>query len=253
LKFKDLHFIPAREEALFACLAAIHECFDALLSMDLAMACALPNLFFVRTGYAARALRKLLNICDSQAEYEGRSHMDVRDLKFEEYLNSIITLLGRVHSENNSTVARAFGLVLAQIKAQALESSKLLSTIKLPDDGSSINPKFDPNSNFSIGSRGPYDHPCLQLGKIEAVSQPDYQSGAPFVAPLTVPGQAPPVIGPLHPQAQIDMSQWPQNDASDAFMTGIDVLQWFEQDIALSSGIFDYDGMGLQPSDGHWQ
>ncbi|EXJ62053.1 hypothetical protein A1O7_02486 [Cladophialophora yegresii CBS 114405] len=253
LKFKDLHFIPAREEALFACLAAIHECFDALLSTDIATASTLPNLFFVRTGYAARALRKLLNICDSQAEYEGRSHIDVRDLKFEEYLNSIIALLAKVHSENNSTVARAFGLVLAQIKAQALESSKLLSAVRLPGDSSGIDPKLDPDSTFSIGTKGPCDDPCYQLLGSAAVSRPDFATGTPFAAPPTLPIQPPPVAGPLHPQAQVHPTPWQENDADDEFMTGIDVLQWFEQDFALTSGAFDYDGMGLQPADGHWQ
>ena len=253
MKFKDLHFIPAREEALFACLAAIHECFDALLSMDVATACQLPNLFFVRTGYAARALRKLLNICDSQAEYEGHPHINVEDLKFEEYLDAIIALLGKVHTENNSTIARAFGLVLTQIKTQASTSSKLLSLTKRANESQSVDPKFDPTSDFSIGSKESYEHPCLQLGKVSEPSLLGIPDTASYGSPGVLPEQPVSFSGPLLQQPHSDLNQWQQNAADDTFMSGIDVLQWFEQDFALNAGTFDYDGMSLQPAPAHWQ
>jgi hypothetical protein len=254
LKFKDLHFIPAREEALYACLGAIHECFDSLLASDFAITCTLPNLFFVRTGYAARALRKLLNICDSQAEFEGRSHIDIQDLKFEEYLNSIIALLAAVHAENSATIPRAFYLVLTQIKTQARESSKLLSTIKPADDSVENNKMGDLPSTMSMRSE-PYDHPCLLLEKTHDLTHGNTVGTEISDLSGPLPVQPSPLDGPLHPQAYKDASQWQHNDQDDEFMTGIDVLQWFEQDFALNAAVFDetYDGMRLQPAPAHWQ
>lgn len=221
--------------------------------MDVATACTLPNLFFVRTGYAARALRKLLNICDSQAEFEGRSHINVEDLKFEEYLEAIIALLGKVHAENSSTVARAFGLVLTQIKTQALTSSKLLSMTKRANGTEKVDPKFDPNSDFSIGVKEPYDHPCLQLGKISEPSMVDMPDTTSYGPPGSLPDQPASFDGSLLQQPQSDLNQWQQIDANDAFMSGIDVLQWFEQDFALNADNFEYDGMSLQPAPTQWQ
>ncbi|KIW87089.1 uncharacterized protein Z519_12386 [Cladophialophora bantiana CBS 173.52] len=251
LKFKDLYFIPARVEALFACLAAIHECFDAFLSMGLPSLCNLPNIFFVRTGYAARALRKLLNICDSQAEFEGRSQIDVRDLKFEEYLTSIIDLLRRVHTQNNSVVARAFCLVLSQIKAQGLNSSRLLSAMKQADNTATTGSRVSPSSASSMPSNERFDLPCLRTDERQQPHQTeflDYSSVNPTGAP---PAQSSHSQTSLEPHTQTKDAQWLQNDTDDAFMSGIDVLQWFEQDLAFDDpGAFDYDG---RFTTGHWQ
>jgi hypothetical protein len=253
LKFKDLHFIPAREEALYACLTAIHECFDSFLSMDLDTACTVPNLFFVRTGYAARALRKLLNICDSQAEFEGSSHIDVRNLKFEEYLNSIIHLLVTVHSENNATIPRAFALVMTQIKTQAIESSKLLSTIRLPDDDKGSSKGDDQKSLFPNLSE-PLHQDCHHLlDKKSGLPWLDDATKKPSTVPNDEPDQPPLFNAPLDPLLQMDPSQWHRNGQDDAFMTGIDVLQWFEQDFALNSGLIEYDGLNLPPGPTTWQ
>ena len=221
-----------------------------MLSLDVATACTLPNLFFVRTGYAARALRKLLNICDSQAEFEGRSHIDVKDLKFEEYLNAIIALLSRIHAESSSTVARAFGMVLTQILTQALESSKLLSSIKRVDKSNGVDANFDPDSDFLIGSKEPFNHPCLQLGRIPDPQPSDAHADTIYGDPDTLGSQNVAVEAPPH-QPGFDATQWQSNDSNDAFMSGIDVLQWFEQDFALNAGTFEYDGMSLPPA--HWQ
>ncbi len=53
-------------------------------------------------------------------------------------------------------------------------------------------------------------------------------------------------------QQSFDTTQWQHNDANDAFMSGIDVLQWYEQDFALNAGTFEYDGMSLPPA-ANWQ
>ncbi|KIW34911.1 uncharacterized protein PV07_01653 [Cladophialophora immunda] len=250
-KFKDLHFIPARVEALFACLAAIHECFDAFLSIGFASMCSLPNIFFVRTGYAARALRKLLNICDSQAEFEGRSHVDVRDLKFEEYLTAIIDVLRRVHAQNNSVVARAFCLVLSQIKTQGLNSSKLLSAMKRADEAATTRSRVSPTSASSMPSNERFDLPCLHSDESQQSQRTEsltYDSGDLNSAP---PPQLPHDQIPLDAQTQAKSAQWLENDTDDAFMSGIDVLQWFEQDLAFDDpAAYDYDS---QLTARYWQ
>ena len=265
LKFKDIHFIPAREEALFATLAAIHECFDSFLSLPVATACMVPNLFFVRTGYAARALRKLLNICDSQAEFEGKAHIDVRDLRFEEYLTKLISLLAKVHSENNATIPRAFGLVLMQIKSQAMQSSKLLQSIRPPEEsGDTKKKEEDPEATFSLEPEDLNDPRCplptVTKRILSTTATPSTNpSNTPFppappkgltsntspLPPRALPETYLPFALPLDPQLQMDPSQWHRaDDQDDAFMTGIDVLQWFEQDFALdAAGLVEYDGV----------
>ncbi|KIY02312.1 uncharacterized protein Z520_02450 [Fonsecaea multimorphosa CBS 102226] len=241
-KFKDLHFIPARVEALANCLAAIHECFDGFLSTDLASICTLPNIFFVRTGYAARALRKLLNICDSQAEFEGRSHIDVQDLKFEEYLTAIIDVLRRVHAQTNSIVARAFCLVLSQIKTQGLNSSRLLSVLKQADNAAAIRSAVGPTPVPSMPSIERFD--CLHSDESQQSHETEplaYGFGGLTSVPPTR-AQLPQEQTLLDAQTQAKSAQWLENDTDDAFMSGIDVLQWFEQDLAFDDpAAYDYD------------
>ncbi|OAP56273.1 hypothetical protein AYL99_09452 [Fonsecaea erecta] len=241
-KFKDLYFIPARVEALFTCLAAIHECFDAFLSMSLVSICSLPNIFLVRTGYAARALRKLLNICDSQAEFEGRSHIDVRDLKFEEYLTAIIDVLRRVHALSNSVVARAFCLVISQIKTHGLNSSRLLSTIKQTDNTATSQSGVSPTLVSSLPSDKRFDHPCVHADKNHQADRTEsqaYDFGNLTSIPPTQPSQN---QVPVDTQIQAESAQWLENDTDDAFMSGIDVLQWFEQNLAFDDpAAYAYD------------
>ncbi|OAG36470.1 hypothetical protein AYO21_09363 [Fonsecaea monophora] len=250
-KFKDLHFIPARVEALFACLAAIHECFDAFHSMDLAILCSLPNVFFVRTGYAARALRKLLSICDSQAEFEGRSHIDVRDLKFEEYLTAIVDVLRRVYAQNNSVVARAFCLVLSQIQTQGLNSSRLLAAMAQADPAASNKARaaLTPASSMPPDER--VGLPCIRAHESQQSHGTDSlvydSSNLNSVPPAPLHHQQ----TPLGAQTQSQNTQMLENDMDDAFMGGIDVLQWFGQDLAFDDTAgYDYDN---QLTSLYWQ
>ncbi|OQV00916.1 Fungal specific transcription factor domain-containing protein [Cladophialophora immunda] len=221
------------------------------LTLRFASMCSLPNIFFVRTGYAARALRKLLNICDSQAEFEGRSHVDVRDLKFEEYLTAIIDVLRRVHAQNNSVVARAFCLVLSQIKTQGLNSSKLLSAMKRADEAATTRSRVSPTSASSMPSNERFDLPCLHSDESQQSQRTEsltYDSGDLNSAP---PPQLPHDQIPLDAQTQAKSAQWLENDTDDAFMSGIDVLQWFEQDLAFDDpAAYDYDS---QLTARYWQ
>jgi hypothetical protein len=249
-KHKDIHFIPAREEAIIACLAAIHECFDSLLAMDIDSVCALPNLFFVRTGYAARALLKLLNICDSQTEYEGRSHVNVQDLKFEHYMDTMIELLTEVQSRCSTHVAKAFWGVFTQIRNQGVHSSKSLQILK------PANATGQPTVvNGGSGSQGggivsgegfvdvPFTTPPQQLGATVSNSFiRQQQAMPPFVSNDT--SQALP---------RLDSAQWQLGSMEDTYMSGsLDMIQWFEQDFALDTGVFQADDFNL-PTAGQWR
>ncbi|KAJ4536258.1 hypothetical protein HRR78_008512 [Exophiala dermatitidis] len=224
-----LQVLPARIESLFACLSAIHGCFDALLSMNLTTLCALPNMFFVRTGYAAWALRKLLNVCESQPFAEGQFTINTEDLKFEEYLSALIETLARVCEQNNSHVVRAFYVVMTQIKAQASKSSdatnradistrdvqQILQTgcvdgsqsgsapTKVSDSASQRSCPAE-NTNFRASNNEPIISP--QQLQLDAYLQSDQQLGVPSLV-----------------QANMD----------DSAMTGIEALQWFDQDFAF--------------------
>lgn len=228
-----------------------------MLSIELPVACYLPNLFFVRTGYAARGLRKLLNICDSQAEFEGKPHINVQDLKFEEYLTSIIDLFAKVHAENGSTVAGAFALVLKQIKTQGLESSKLLSSASRLDKTASTDSEFEPKSITTMSSTElieSFNHPCLQLGIIPTPSETaNTDLGPKAIESVEATAAQPDQVDAFsQPRLLGDVAQWQQNESGDAFMTGLDVLQWFEQDFALHTAPFEYDAYNLQPPTTYW-
>ena len=109
-------------------------------------------------------------------------------------------------------------------------------------------------SNLEMGLV-PHHQACLSLQKAIQLSEKDLAGTKPY--DLAGPPQAPPALtsnAPLHPQAQSDIYPWQQQSAQDDdIMSGIDVLQWFEQDFALNSGAFDetYDAMSLQPA--QWQ
>ncbi|KAK5301830.1 hypothetical protein LTR14_000075 [Exophiala xenobiotica] len=235
----DLQFVPARIESLFTCVTAIHECFDALLSMDLTALCTLPNFFLVRTGYAARALRKLLSICENQAALTGQFQINVQDLKFDEYMTSLIHLFARIHEENSQHVARAFCLVISQIKAHGLRSLKAPDfTNACMDDIRESNEKFDKDSaalrGFATTSVG---QPTLSIGNT-ARTDASMPPAPTFSAGLTTePWQmalGQPSFGAFDSAAPLpDLPLWLQVAANDSTMSGEDVLQWFEHDFAF--------------------
>lgn len=231
----NLEFLPARIESLFTCLEAIHACFDAMLSMDLKTLCALPNMFFVRTGYAAWALRKLLRICRCQTHAKGQFSIGIEDLKFEQYLTPLIELLARVHAQNNSHVVRAFYIVMTQIKAQELKSSKDPHSegfaAEIPkamprNDGFSVHhaPHRRPLSSSidtpstsesqRLHPTGGVDHGAL--GPESAISFEQVQLDAPIQ-------QAP----------QQDLPLWIPGDFDPSVMASIEALQWLDQDFAF--------------------
>lgn len=249
----DLHFVPARVESLFVCLAAIHENFEALLSMDLVAICTLPNLFFVRTGYAARALRKLLNICANQVHLAEKLRFNIRDLKFDEYLDSIVDLLAKVHTQTNSQVARAFCMVLKQIKTQGLGSLKLHCGAQGADDSSYINMGGDTGSlpaamltDTSNSSANAQANTTIQ-----ETHQPSVYNT--FDETITVSNQQQTMNPPLNALFQADGSLGPAAEAGDSFMTGFDMLQWFGQDFGFDETGMYADDMNFHSTAGTWE
>jgi hypothetical protein len=248
-KHKDIHFIPAREEAIIACLAAIHECFDSLLAMEIESICALPNLFFVRTGYAARALLKLLNICDSQMEYEGRSHVNVQDLKFEHYMDTMIELLIEVQSRCSTHVAKAFRGVFSQIRNQGIHSSKSLQALRLAKAT---------QQSFMAQGGSPSQKPDMVPGN--SFSDTTFPtSSQQFVAPIMDSFTERQTIQPVaindtsQPLPRPEPLQWQASNMEDTYMTGgLDMIQWFEQDFALDMGVFQAEDFNI-PSTGQWR
>lgn len=254
----DLHFVPARIESLFACLTAIHASFDAILSMSLPTLCILPNLFYVRTGYAARTLRKLLNICESQAEVAGQSNISIADLRFEEYMDLLIHLFAKVHAENSSHIVRAFCMVLTQIKAQGLKLSKPGTFFDCTKDTTS---KIDPGSTASSSSTPlltrQSDAPPNELSMSD-MQHPGFISDLPLFQPSGQPSNPSPgqqLVGiPVEMAFQPDLPVWLQNEPNDFAMTGNDFFQWFQQDFTFDDlEQFDRDDLTFPANGGGYQ
>ncbi|KAK6386776.1 hypothetical protein LTS17_000038 [Exophiala oligosperma] len=239
----ESQFAPARIECLFTCLSAIHNCFDALLSMDISTLATLPNFFLVRTGYAARALRKLLSICENQAALTGQFQINVKDLKFEEYMTSLIHLLARIHEETNAHVARAFCLVITQIKQHGLKSLKPSiftdCTAKLPQIDAQLEKEGFQGSGFGPSTTGP--------PKVATTASAISGKQMPSISEVSYGAVSAPPQMPL----ELQSSSWLDSTATggslplwqagsfDAGMTGDD-LQWFEQD-------FPFDDIEMYP------
>ncbi|KIW19322.1 hypothetical protein PV08_03616 [Exophiala spinifera] len=225
-------FAPARIECLFTCLSAIHHCFDALLSMDISTLVTLPNFFLVRTGYAARALRKLLNICEHQGAVTGQFPINSKDLKFEEYMTSIIRLLARIHEETNSQVARAFYLVITQIKQHGIKSHHFSLFANCPAMLPRIDTELDKegfrDSGIALNSTGRLGV-ATTVGaasgeQLHSVSQASYAiPDAPAQIPLEQQN-------PSWFDSSAAAGSLPSWQEAGTFDAGMSYLQWFEQD-----------------------
>ena len=92
---------------------SIHQAFDALFEMDLDTIRNLPNLYFVRTAYAAVGLIKM----DGVLRCKGSRMCDIFDLKVESYLQKTIDLLSRASEGGQSPPAFGFGFVFQRLKS----------------------------------------------------------------------------------------------------------------------------------------
>lgn len=254
VSLEDLHVAPARLESLFNCLRAIHSIFDAFLSMDLTMLCVLPNLYFVRTGYAARALRKLLTICETQARAGAQFQIDAKDLKFVEYMTSLVDTFKRVHAANNSQVARAFSVVLSQMKAQAMKEPGIAAGV-----GPSEDLIKDTEQRATRPRMNSQPAPQPQLPNILPQNPSlSFTTPMPYFAPNNLPNiqtqHHQGLDNPINFESPVNVPIWYPNEANDSYMSGIDVLQWYGQDFMFDGvSTFGYDYANYPPATGGWQ
>lgn len=204
--------------------------------MDLATICALPNFFFVRTGYAGRALRKLLTMCEIQASSSGNFFISIEDLKFEEYITAIVHLFLKVHEENNSPVSRAFCLLFSQLK---LQGSKSLSALCPPVSGrdehqdlsSTIKATLAASSGVAPSTKEPGSTNLPSLMTAAPVDLTSHVVGVHQNQPvgqesLILDQQAMPAT---NPGFQLDLPSWLQTDSKNTTMSDVDVLGFFDQ------------------------
>lgn len=252
---EDLHFAPARIESLFNCLGAIHAIFDAILSMDLGTLCVVPNLYFVRTGYAARALRKLLTICETQARAGAQFRIDAKDLKFVEYMTSLVDTFKKVHAANNSQVARAFSGVLSQMRAQAMKEPSIPTGVGVSEDP--VNDNIQRTRRPRMNSQ-PTSQPLSSNILTRDPSLPIYPANPiPFYAsgnPPNIQTQLQGFDNPNNFDSPSNVPIWYQSETNDSYMTGIDVSQWFGQDFMFDGvSTFGYEDANYPPGTGGWQ
>ena len=110
----DLDIVPVRIDSLCTCLKSVHELFNIVLELDIDTLRCLPNLFFVRIGYAAVVLDSLSDIFESNAWGNSRSH--AIDIKFDYYMNHAIEIFTEVGMDGRSNIAASFAAVLMKIK-----------------------------------------------------------------------------------------------------------------------------------------
>ena len=217
--------------------------------MDLGTLCTLPNLFFVRTGYAARSLRKLLTICESQARAGGQFRIDTKDLKFVEYMTSLADVFSKVHAANNSQVARAFSMVLSQMRAQALKPSGMPPGVGISELGISDDPPSARSQTNTKTRTRQLSMPQVlpsQLRTGEGGSGPVYLTNdLPYYAtsqPQNMPLPQQDFDPSINFGSQPQTASWFQGEVGDSYMTGLDVLQWFGQDFMFDGvSTFGYD------------
>ena len=117
----DLDIAPMRIDALCICLENAHETLKIILELDIETLRSLPNLFFVRAGYAAVVLKALGDILGSEADGNARSRCI--DVKFDGFIDPTIRKLDEAGRNGMSNIAQAFSMVLRKVK-QMRDQSK---------------------------------------------------------------------------------------------------------------------------------
>lgn len=221
--------------------------------MDLSTLCVLPNLFFVRTGYAARALRKLLTICETQARAGAQFRIDAKDLKFVEYMTSLVDTFKKVHAANNSQVARAFSVVLGQMRAQAMKEPSVPAGIGLSEDqaNEAIQRTTKPRMN-SQPMPQPLSSNILPRDHALPVYPANQMPFLPSSSTTNTQTHQPVFDNPNNFDSPINVPIWYPNEANDSYMTGIE--QWFGQDFMFDGvSTFGYEDVNYPLGAGGWQ
>ena len=105
---------PAQIDSLMICIDSIHQCLDAFFEMDTDSIRNLPNMFLVRSAYAAVALIKM----DSVFKSRGTKFENVfsPNLKIDYYLDTMIDVLAKASEDQKSIISFGFGFVFRRLK-----------------------------------------------------------------------------------------------------------------------------------------
>jgi hypothetical protein len=132
---------PAHIESLITCMESIHQSFDTFFEMDIQTLRNLPNLFYVRNAYAAVALIKMEGVlcCCKSTRFES---LFARNLKVEQYLDTMIQVLERVADCERSRIAISILFVFIKLKSWYLQKQGgIRSASTLPADWEMLSSK----------------------------------------------------------------------------------------------------------------
>lgn len=132
--FNDMDIGPARIDSLCTVLSSAHTYLQSLLQLDVNALRCLPNMYFVRSGYAAMTLKWLdeINIetmsPDSHSNSASASSTKPADkplphaleVNIDYYLDNMITLYEEVGKDGKCNIATAFYHCFRMIKAVKL-------------------------------------------------------------------------------------------------------------------------------------
>ena len=128
--FNDMDIGPARIDSLCTCLSSAHTYFDSLLALEVNALRCLPNMYFVRSGYAAMTLKWLdeINVetmspgsnSTSTSSSSDKPNLHTLEVKLDHYLDNMISLYEQVGKDGKSNIATAFYHCFRMIKAVKL-------------------------------------------------------------------------------------------------------------------------------------
>lgn len=162
---------------------------------------------------------------------------------------SLSETFSRVHAANNSQVARAFSMVLLQMRMQASTANPMPNRRGVIEGMSSGQQSRDP-SNFrtnhaaALVSTGQPLAPNINIGdplvpSVSTMNPVDFQTTGmqPGLA-MDQPSLDQHTMFPGYPETVA----WPPQEGQDAFTNGVDVLQWYGQDFMFDdTSTFGYE------------
>ena len=188
---------PAHVESLSTCKEAVHETFDAFLSMDTQSLRALPTLFFVRNSYAAVALIKMYTAVSAKGSKFGKI-IKTEDLKVDEYLDGLISTLQRTAEGGMCKVALKFSMIFNMIRQLHVRRND-------PATGDSSNPVSRQRTPLN-STRGSMPQPAPQYRAVAPQHDPN-NLGWNTNAPPRHMGQHPQHVKQEHQSPHIQQQQ----------------------------------------------
>jgi hypothetical protein len=154
----DLDIGPVRMDSLCACASSTHDYFDTLLGLDLPTLRSLPNMYFVRSGYCAMVLKLIHDLhiesmsprsqhsSSASDSASDRSQPLLGDVKFDHYMDRMITVYAEVGKDGKSNIATSFYHALRMIKNVKIASVVAADTPPPPQTQAQYMPHIDPTS-----------------------------------------------------------------------------------------------------------